>query len=85
MRVCGNCGEAGHNKRTCKKVDSASTSAASNSTLPASESVYDDLDESTREAVDWYMEQRYPGYMKRKKERESNPPAGDPDGDEDEE
>lgn len=90
MRTCGNCGESGHNRRTCKKGDATTATAApaadGASTKrrdgpkvkpkdePASsrKGVGDDLDEETKEAIDWYMEQSYPGYLKRKKEREKH-------------
>lgn len=84
MRACGNCGESGHNKRTCKKGDVETTSTAVAVATPAKPStkpnhrlkgIEEELDEETKEAIDWYMEKNYPGYLARKKEREKNGPV----------
>lgn len=89
MRACGNCGESGHNRRTCKKA--AVTTPAAPAPVTAviekgardepnepksnrTKGIGDDLDEETKEAIDWYLEQRYPGYLKRRKTRESRVP-----------
>lgn len=92
MRACGNCGESGHNKRTCKKGDIKTTSAAvavAPSAKPPAKpnprlnGVKEELDEETKEAIDWYMEKNHPGYLARKKEREKNGPV-EPEPEEDE-
>lgn len=63
MRTCGNCGQSGHNKRTCP----SRVEAVSDTPAPKQPSISDGLDEETREAIDWYMEKQYPGYLERRK------------------
>ena len=50
MRVCGQCGKTGHNKRTCSVVPAASAPAATPSTMDA----------ETLEAIEWYLNSRDP-------------------------
>lgn len=78
VRVCGSCGQAGHNKRTCKAVVEHKADARSAGNEPKPKNISDDIDEETREAIEWYMETKYPGW----KEWQKNRPAQIPDEDE---
>lgn len=78
MKACGACGETGHNRRTCGKgaPESAPPSDTEETVKPArdprrtiasyassrGENTFN-LDEETREAIDWYLESRSPGYL----------------------
>lgn len=65
MRTCSQCGRSGHNKRTCS---GAAGLASTDGPAPAPR-VKEEIDAETQEAIDWYLEQRFPGYIERQKSR----------------
>jgi hypothetical protein len=84
-RVCSRCGRPGHNKRTCpaelagkpkaptKPVKKAEPEPdeEDEDDLPPSRPIGEGLDAETVEAIEWYMEKNYPGWIERQKAKKA--------------
>lgn len=72
MRTCSQCGRSGHNKRTCTGKLSEPTPETK-----VRRAINETIDAETQEAIDWYLEQRYPGYIAARKLREAAAPVAE--------